>query len=920
MRFFNDSWGLVRLLLLCFSITFAFPVAVKAQLDATFPQERMVFQRSNNNQATVQIAGSYSQAYDRISVDVINRISGATAMSNVTLQTNLSGGQFNGAVILTGGWWKIVVKGVINNAVVATDTIQRVGVGEVLAIMGHSNAQGSTCSVASCNYECNLCPTLTGATDDRVTCVQLNDNNTSTFSSPNFSIYENTADPAYLPGAARFAKLDTYVGEAPFAKFSWFWGYVGDLLVQQLGVPVLFYNAGFGGSNMEHTYKAAYDIPFDHGFIRYDLRMPYVNMRNIMNLYVPTTGIRGVLLQHGENDRSLDASSIQMYNVGVIDKVRSEFSMPNLAWSMAISSYAAGADWANVKSAQQNVINTANYKVYQGPDLSQISSDTDRPDQIHFSPTGQQKVGVAWANALLTTNFFTVTTPYTGQLQPLASISCAGGNQLTINQPANYNRYLWDNGPTTQSITAGQGTYSARIRNSQNQYYFPPAVTVPASVTVATPAVTPVSATLCDAQSVTLTSGNTVNNLWSTGATTQRIVVSAAGQYSVQAINPVYGCVSAPATVTVSSGSSFTPVITPGSSTLTNGQNTTLTASGCTGAQQRWSTGATTGFIVVNPTITTTYSLSCWSASACVATTSITIYVPTSNTVVAADLSLNMMVSNRTPRTGDIVSYTLNIKNSGPGSATTVSFENRLPPNLNFISSPTLNFANGTVSGVLSNLAAGSTASHSFRAQVTAPGIYQNAAEIMGSSNPDPNSQPGSGTGDGQDDAAFADLRTSDQGADAVYASPNPNQVSLPAVQPNQPASSSTGADLSLRMFSNVRTVSVGQVVSFTIVVYNDGGLTATNISIGNEFPAGLQFLSSPNLMTFQNGLLTASIGQLPAGQNIWFTFTATVTATGQLIQRAQVTGCSQPDPDSTPNNGSQNGEDDTATIDIRSI
>ncbi|OIN59640.1 DUF11 domain-containing protein [Arsenicibacter rosenii] len=899
---------------------FALPLWVTAQIDATFPQERMVFQRSNNNQATVQIAGSYSQAFDRISVDVINRISGATAMSNVTLQTNLSGGQFNGAVILTGGWWKVVVKGIVNNAVVATDTIQRVGVGEVLAIMGHSNAQGSTCSVASCNYECNLCPTISGASDDRVTCVQLNDNNTANFSSPNFSIYENTADPAYLPGSARFAKLDTYVGEAPFARFAWFWGYVGDLLVQQLGVPVLFYNAGFGGSNMEHTYKSAYDIPFEHGFIRYDLRMPYVNMRNIMNLYIPTTGIRGVLLQHGENDRSLDAASIQMYNVGVIDKVRTEFSMPNLAWSMAISSYAAGADWANVKTAQQNVINTANYNVYQGPDLSQINSDTDRPDQIHFSSTGQQKVGVAWANALLTTNFFAVTTPYTGQLQPVTSINCATGNQLTISQPANYNRYLWDNGPTTQAITAGQGTYSARIRNTQNQYYFPPAVVVPANVTVATPVVMPSSATLCDVQSLTLTSGNAVKNLWSTGATSQSIVVSGAGQYSVQAVNPVYGCLSAPATATVTAGAAFTPVISPSSSTLSSGQNTTLTASGCTGAQQRWSTGATASFIIVNPTVTTTYSLSCWSTSTCVATTSVTIYVPTSNTVLAADLSLLMTVNNRTPQVNDVVTYTISIRNSGPGSATTVSFEDRLPANLNFVSSPTLSFANGTVSGLLSNLAAGSTASHSFQARVTAAGSYQNAAEIMGSTNPDPNSQPGSGTGDGQDDAATADLRTRLPVADAVYASPNPNQVSLPPVQSNQPASSSTGADLSLRMVSGTRTVSVGQTVSFTIIVSNDGGLTATNIAIGNEFPAGLQFLASPNLMTFQNGLLTANISQLPAGQSTWFSFTATVTSTGQLIQRAQVTGCSQPDPDSTPNNGSQNGEDDTANIDIRSI
>lgn len=920
MKFSSIRFSLFILLSFWFTAAFIFPTAALAQIDVTFPTERMVFQRNNSNQATIQVAGSYSQVLDRVEVTVVNRISGVTA-STAVLQTNPTGGQFVGTLALQGGWWRLIIRGIRTNQVVATDTLQRVGIGEVLAIMGHSNAQGSSCTIEACNYQCNLCPTLNGASDDRVNSIRLNQNNTADFFSPDFAQYENTADPRYLPGLSAFSKLDTYVGESSFARFAWFWGYFGDLLVQQLGVPVLFYNAGFGGSNMEHTYKSAYDIPFDHGFIRYDLRMPYVNTRNIMNLYVPSTGIRGFLLLHGENDRSNTTETIQMNNVGVINKVRSEFNMPNLAWSMAISSYAVDHDWPNVRTAQENVINTPNFNVYRGPDVAQINSVADRPDGIHYSQTGQQKVATAWFNALINTNFFTTTTPYAAQAQPMASLSCASGGQLTISQPTGYTRYLWDTGDSAQSITTGTGTYSARIRNTQNQYFFPPAVTVPSTIVPATPSITPASVTLCPSQSVTLTAGNAVQNVWSTSAISQSIVVSTAGIYNVQAVNPLYGCLSAPATATITS-STFTGTsvsISPASTSITDGQSATLVSTGCTGGQLRWSTGASTTSIVVSPIVTSSYSVTCTVAGGCYALAAATVVRSTTVVLPNSNVTMAIAVNNRIPVVGDTITYTLGIRNIGPDPVSSLTFEDRLPPNLSFVSGNLLTHANGVVSGALSNIPVGGYVTRSFRAKVNAAGFYVNAAEIMTSSSSDPTSQPGSGTDDGQDDAAAVDFRTRDGGSTPVFVSPNPNQVPLPSVQSNQPASSSTTADLSIRIWANKRIVNVGQTVSFTVIVYNAGGATATNVSVGNEFPIGLQFASSPNILLYENGLLSTSFSQIPAGQSAYFTFTANVTNTGQLIHKVQIMKASPTDPDSTPGNGSFNGEDDTASIDIRS-
>ncbi|MFD2573640.1 sialate O-acetylesterase [Spirosoma soli] len=510
-----------------------------AQLDITYPVNRMVIQRDNNNQATVQIAGSYAQVLDTIQARVIARATGQGTSTNwANLQVNPTNGQFNGTMTVRGGWYKILVQGKRNGRVVATDSVDRFGVGEVFGIVGHSNAQGSGCYVDGVDK----CPTMEGATDDRVTVVALN------MDSPEFAQYDNTADTRYLPGLA-FSQLLTFSGISPFARVAWFWGRMGDVLVQRINVPVLIYNAGFGGTNMEQNYKAAYDIPFDHGFVKYSIRMPYVNLRNLMNLYVPSTGIRAILLNHGENDRGNPTDQILMHHYGVIDKSRQEFNKPDLAWIVAFSSF-VGAPFDNVRSAQYQVINRANYRTFQGPDLDVVTSKEERPDGIHYSPSGQRRVGELWANAI-TDNILQTAQFYPAQQQPLASVACANGNQLLLTQPDNY-EYTWTTGATSQTLATGAGTYSARLRNAQKQVYFPPAVTIPNTVRPAAPTITANGAfEICRSTGVTLTSNYAGPNLWSTGATSSTITATTPGSYTLQAKNAVYGCLSDAVTKTI---------------------------------------------------------------------------------------------------------------------------------------------------------------------------------------------------------------------------------------------------------------------------------------------------------------------------------------------------------------------------------
>ena len=473
-----------------------------AQIDITYPVSRMVVQRNNANLATVQIAGSYAQPLDIVEARVVARAAGQGISTPWTvLQVKPTKGQFNGTLNIRGGWYQVQVRGLSNGQVVATDSVNRFGVGEVFAIVGHSNAQGSGCVINGVDQ----CTTMPGAIDDRVTVVALDQN------SAEFQQYLATADTRYLPGLT-FSQLQTFSGMAPFAKMAWFWGHMGDVLVQRINVPVLLYNAGFGGSNMEQTYKAAYNIPFTHNFIRYDLRMPFVNLRNLMNQYVPSTGIRAILLNHGENDRDNSTDQILAHHYGVIDKSRQEFNRPELAWIIARSSF-AGKPFENVREAQLQVINRMAYHTFPGPDLDSITSITDRPDGIHYSALGQAKAGERWANAI-TDEILQTITPYEAQQQPLITIACTGNNQLLLTQP-NGSDYSWNTGSSGPILTVGTGTYSAQLRTNSQETIFPPAVTI----------------------------RNEAQFIWSTNRDHSLVPDTVPKEYTFQVKNSVYDCV-----------------------------------------------------------------------------------------------------------------------------------------------------------------------------------------------------------------------------------------------------------------------------------------------------------------------------------------------------------------------------------------
>ena len=284
--------------------------------------------------------------------------------------------------------------------------------------------------------------------------------------------------------------------------------------------------------------------------------------------------------------------------------------------------------------------------------------------------------------------------------------------------------------------------------------------------------------------------------------------------------------------------------------------------------------------------------------------------------VAMADLSLAMTVSQRTTDPSEQLTIALTVRNDGPNPAQNVTVQNRLPPNLNVVSlSSGLSSNSSIVSGTIPSLPVGAETTLSFVATPASPGLYRNAAQITASSVPDPDSQTNSGTGDGQDDAATIDFRTRQAGG--LFVSPNPNQVPLPPVQPNQPTPDPNKADVSLSLVSSTRTPQLNEIVSFTLTLTNAGGLAATGLSVGAYLPTNLTFVPGDDLAPGGGGL-AGGISSIPVGGSSSFRFRARATSSGRGICTAQLTAAAQPDPDSTPNNGTTNGEDDTAQVDLR--
>ena len=184
------------------------------------------------------------------------------------------------------------------------------------------------------------------------------------------------------------------------------------------------------------------------------------------------------------------------------------------------------------------------------------------------------------------------------------NVSICQGQSTQLCVPAGSLSYLWSTGATTNCITVNAaGTYSVTVTEAVGcTSICSKIVTLNQQPTCLITG----NGSICQGQSTQLcVPAGSASYLWSTGATTNCITVSAAGNYSVTVTESI-GCVS-----TCSKIVTVNPLpscLITGNGSICQGQSTQLCApAGST--SYLWSTGATTNCITVNATGTYTVTV-----------------------------------------------------------------------------------------------------------------------------------------------------------------------------------------------------------------------------------------------------------------------------------------------------------------------
>ena len=117
-------------------------------------------------------------------------------------------------------------------------------------------------------------------------------------------------------------------------------------------------------------------------------------------------------------------------------------------------------------------------------------------------------------------------------------------------------------------------------------------------------------------------------------------------------------------------------------------------------------------------------------------------------------------------------------------------------------------------------------------------------------------------------------------------------------------------ADLSLTKTVDDQTPDVGANVVFTVSVANAGPSDATGVTVEDDLPSGYSYVSHSG-GSYDSGTGVWSAGAISATETVELIITATVQATGNYTNVAQVTAADQADPDSTPANDTGNQSED---------
>ena len=350
--------------------------SAKRMLSITSPANRLVYQRNQAGNAEISVAGSCAWPGAAVEARIVDAV---TAKAGKWTALGLVQPDFSYRAKLTvpAGWYTLEVRA-RGNANSAIATVERVGVGEVFVVVGHSVAHGGAIN-------------LPGAEDDRVSTIALPAGDMESQRR-----YKFMGDVRLLPDAVG-RHFDYDVQPAPAGHGTYFWAAFAEHVVKNQNVPVLLLNAAFGGTSLEHWAKSARGQQFEHPFVTSSIRMPYVRLEHALTKYCAVTGLRAILADQGQNDwPEKDEDKIVANYKTWIEQARKDAGFPELA--VVVNRQSPPDGFGQIRRVQERIIKEHPH-CFPGADYDTLGKE-DTVDKVHLSESGARKAARLWADAL----------------------------------------------------------------------------------------------------------------------------------------------------------------------------------------------------------------------------------------------------------------------------------------------------------------------------------------------------------------------------------------------------------------------------------------------------------------------------------------------------------------------------------------
>ncbi|SOE23573.1 conserved repeat domain-containing protein [Spirosomataceae bacterium TFI 002] len=495
--------------------------------------------------------------------------------------------------------------------------------------------------------------------------------------------------------------------------------------------------------------------------------------------------------------------------------------------------------------------------------------------------------------------------------------------------------YLWSTGATTALISVSDSaTYTVTAMNA-NGCTASTSIQITKDADLPTPIITSTATELtCNLTSIDLTATGGDSYLWSTGATTAMISVTDSATYTVTAMN-ANGCTASASIQIMKDADLPTPVITSTATELNcNVTSIDLTATG--GDSYLWSTGATTAMISV--TDSATYTVTAMNANGCTATSQV--HILKDIAVLNLEIADTLCLQNGS-------SYSLNFTNN---SGTTVTASHGLINGNTISNIPSgldveIYITDGNCTDTLlinysCSIPFGSIGSTVFEdnngngqqdaGDAGIPGVKVYLLSQSGSTLDSTltNSSGAysfdsltSGTYrvffDLPGGSVFTQANNGDDTSDSD-ANPNTGLSSLITIDTSLPPSDLGRNNLTvfagivlapeydLAVFKSVNNASpsLGDIITYTVLLVNEGNTTISDIQVLDSLQSGLQLLnyaSSSGTYTAASGIWNTPI--IHAGDTATLAMTVKVNCRGVILNTAEIVSMGTTDRDSSPNN-----------------